>query len=89
MVHDSRRMGFIDLSRPVRFADHADRQRVDRAITRAEALFVLRHPQTIEATRLGRHNVSGRTAEGRRLRVTIDLRTNTIVTFAVARGASL
>jgi hypothetical protein len=81
-------VGLIDLSRPVRFAEHAERQRIERSITRAEALFVLRHPHTIEASRLGRHNVSGRTAEGRGLRVTIDLRTNSVVTIAVATGVA-
>ncbi len=81
-------MGLIDLSRPVRFVEHAERQRVQRNVTRAEALFVLRHPRTIEASRLGRHNVSGRTAEGRALRVTIDVRTNTVVTIAVSDGAT-
>lgn len=52
----------FDPSRTVRFTEHADDQGIERAISRADALHVLKNPIKIELAERGCHNVWGHTA---------------------------
>jgi hypothetical protein len=72
--------------RPPFFSDHAREQGLERDISEADALHVLRTFSKIEPTYAGRHNVWGYTPAGRRIRVTIHFESNTVVTLANADG---
>jgi len=71
-------------SRRIQFTDHADEQGLERDISRDDARYVVENPTKTEPAERGCHNVWGVTPRGKRIRVTINLQTDTIVTLANA-----
>ncbi len=77
-------MPHFDESRPLRFTGHAEGQGLQRGISRDDVLHVLRYPIKREPGYRACHQVWGYTPGGRRVRLTIDLRTNLVVTVSNA-----
>jgi len=74
----------FDESYGIVLTEHAEEQGIERDISRDDAMHVLRNPTKTEAALRGCHNVWGYTPGGKRIRVTINLQTNVVVTLANA-----
>lgn len=77
-------MSQFDETRPLTFSEHDDEQGLERNISRHDALHVLRNPSKTESALRGCHNVWGYTTGGKRIRLTINVQTNVVITLANA-----
>ena len=70
----------------VRFTTHALQRGAERGITRWDALWVISNPVTSAPGYGGMTNLWGYTpgTPGKRIRVTIELKTMTVITLAIA-----